>query len=231
MDCSSLFLVLHTRVAQICIQVYPPVREKHDHWLSVCQKHDHWSWPLFSRVKTHLVCSSVDSSCSSLAPSLSLQHLSSTQLQAFCLHHQHGGENQIYKVNFDITYSRRESVWFCEHRQRGRENTLTFQSGHLQCSPAGRKPWQNSHCDKILILTKFSLQQNFTRTRTLTLVRSGQFWSQRRVLWQTCQSLAAPVYGKFLQDRDICFLLIKSFWSQDHADSFDLNNRCNFFFW
>ena len=39
MDCSSLFLVLHTRVAQICIQVYPPGCEKHNrgHFYSWCQ--------------------------------------------------------------------------------------------------------------------------------------------------------------------------------------------------
>ena len=69
MDCSSLFLVLHTKVAQICIQVYPPV-----HGSSWSQWENPPKW---SGMKTHLVGSSVDSSCSSLAPSLSLQQASS----------------------------------------------------------------------------------------------------------------------------------------------------------
>ena len=86
-----------------------------------------------------------------------------------CRHHQHGRKNQIHKAKVDIiiiTYSRRESVWFYEHRLRGQENTLTSQSGRRQCSPASRKPWakfqlwQNFNCDKSLIVTKFHQDDN-----------------------------------------------------------------------
>ena len=82
MDCSSLFLVLHTKVAQICIQVYPPVHGLSCwDWQSTCQLvllgKPMKSASKWAGMKTHLAGSSVDSSCSSLAPSLSLQQASS----------------------------------------------------------------------------------------------------------------------------------------------------------
>ena len=46
-----------------------------------------------------------------------------------------------------ITYSRRGSVWFYEHRRCGRESTSTSRSGRPQSSPTGRKPWGSTLSD------------------------------------------------------------------------------------
>ena len=82
MDCSSLFLVLHTKVAHICIHVYPPVHasscsDRMSTYQPVLLGKPIKSAPKWSGMKTHLAGSSVDSSCSSLGLSLSLQQLSS----------------------------------------------------------------------------------------------------------------------------------------------------------
>ena len=156
-------------------------------------------------MKAHLVGSSADSSCSSLALSLSLQQLLSApptihaivlyehiiivRISPFCLHHQ-----QKSFIIITITYSRRGSVWFYEHRRCARESTSTFRSGRPQSSPTGRKPWGSTLSDLWQYFYTFPLGENIVTIliTIFTLVHSGQSWSRRRVWWQTCPFPIAP---------------------------------------
>ena len=95
----------------------------------------------------HPVGSSVDSSCSSLDLSWSLERVGVITLfiiiilfiKFVIVEFGSLGSSWLY---INATYNQRASVWFYEHPRHGRENTSTFPLGRPQSSPRGRKPWK-----------------------------------------------------------------------------------------